>query len=91
MAKAWAAKALKDAAHEDRVVAATDALTLEECAQRLGITKEGVRRVEARALRKAAIILAERGIGPEDLLDDDAGASSSVLATMGAMSRSMRR
>ncbi|MFC5608205.1 sigma factor-like helix-turn-helix DNA-binding protein [Variovorax soli] len=65
----------------------TEPMTLQEVGEALGVTRERVRQIEERALRKCATLLAERGISA-DILDDELGATASLLATM---SRNMRR
>jgi len=43
--------------------------TLQEIAEALGLTKQRVQQVEARALRKALAVLQARGLSARDLLD----------------------
>lgn len=45
------------------------AMTLEEIAEELGVTRERVRQIEVRALQKARVILERRGYTLWDLLD----------------------
>ena len=45
-------------------------MTLEEIADCMGITRERVRQIETKALRKLARQLRARGINPEDLFGD---------------------
>ena len=45
-------------------------MTLEEIADCMGITRERVRQIETKALRKLARQLRLRGINPEDLFGD---------------------
>jgi DNA-directed RNA polymerase sigma subunit (sigma70/sigma32) len=47
------------------------AMTLEEIGQELGISRERVRQLEARALTKARVILRRRGYTLQDLLGGD--------------------
>lgn len=58
-------------------------MTLEEIAECMGITRERVRQIETKALRKLARQLRARGINPEDLFGDmiDTPAKSSRIPT----------
>jgi len=55
------------AAHENHVVRSFEPLTLEECAERLGVSKQAVQQAERRALAKCATVLTARGIAWKDL------------------------
>lgn len=69
-AAARAAMAAKVLANQGEVLRASDALSLEECAERLGVTRQAVQQTERRAIVKVRAMLAKRGIALEDLLDD---------------------
>jgi len=45
------------------------ACTLSECADRLGVTTERVRQIEAKALKTARRILEARGVRPEHFIE----------------------
>jgi hypothetical protein len=52
------------------MVRACEPMTLQEVADRLGLTRERVRQIEFKALDKAAQYLAERGLRVQDVFPD---------------------
>lgn len=60
----------KDPSQHGAVASAQYAMTLEEIAQAMNITRERVRQIETKALRKLKFALHTRGIDPHDFFPD---------------------
>ncbi|GAB3765089.1 hypothetical protein GCM10028796_21530 [Ramlibacter monticola] len=59
----------------DGPLRASDPMTLSEIGDRLGLTRERIRQIEAKALRKLEAALQARGFTAADLLGEDSPVS----------------
>lgn len=60
----------KDPSQHGAVTATQYAMTLEEIAQAMNITRERVRQIETKALRKLRFALKSKGLNPNDFFSD---------------------